>query len=86
MRLVLLAGFSALMLTGCATFKRQLPPLASTVPPPAAATQRCQRTTLQIQPDGSMNSADAERALRERDGDLARCDAKRALAIDAWPK
>jgi hypothetical protein len=33
-----------------------------------------------------MTSADAEAALRTGDVDLAECDAKRQLLIDAWPK
>jgi len=33
-----------------------------------------------------MNSAQAERNLQQGDIDLATCDAKRQLAIDAWPQ
>jgi hypothetical protein len=33
-----------------------------------------------------MTSADTEGAIRQGDVDLAECDAKRQLLVDAWPK
>ena len=36
--------------------------------------------------DGSLSSAQAEAALRDRDVDLAVCDARRKAAVDAWPQ
>lgn len=33
-----------------------------------------------------MNSAQAERNLQQGDVDLAECEAKRRLAIEAWPQ
>ncbi|VXC81543.1 hypothetical protein SPHINGOT1_20145 [Sphingomonas sp. T1] len=41
---------------------------------------------MRRQPDGSANSADTEWSLRDARADLALCDARRGLAVDAWPR
>jgi hypothetical protein len=41
---------------------------------------------MQRQSDGSANSADGEATIRVRTIDLATCDARRKLAVDAWPR
>jgi hypothetical protein len=48
-------------------------------------TERCTRTPIARNPDGSLASWQAEQALRARDRDLKACDDKRQLAVDAWP-
>ena len=86
MKRLLLAVLPAFLLSGCLASKRTLPPSFLPLPPvPAALATPCQRTPMQVQSDGSMNSADTERALRQRDGDLARCEGKRAMGAAAWP-
>lgn len=86
MKKLMLAVLPAFLLSGCLASKRTLPPSFLPLPPvPPALATPCQRTAVQTQSDGSMNSADAERALRQRDGDLARCDGKRAMGAAAWP-
>lgn len=82
-KLPLVACF-ALTLSACAGSKRQPPPLAyQPPPPPATATLQCGRTPL---PDRDLTSADAEQALRDRDVDLAQCDALRAMLVAGWPR
>lgn len=77
----------ALMLGACAPSRPAPLPLAWQVPPPPqVALQPCTRTPLPTSPDGALTSAAAERALRERDIDLALCEARRRAAIEAWPE
>jgi hypothetical protein len=74
------------MLTACGASRRAPPPLAySPAPPPAVAVEPCTRTPIKPSPDGTLTSAGAELALRERDMDLMQCEAKRRAAIEAWP-
>jgi hypothetical protein len=57
------------------------------IPPvPAEATKPCTATPVRRQPDGSSNSADAEGSIRDARADLALCDARRGLAVQAWPR
>jgi len=85
----LLAGLFALALSACGGSN----PIASAsfLPPPptlplAARPDPCQPTPLQSQADHSLSSADAERAIRNADADLARCRADRNRYRDAWPQ
>ena len=57
------------------------------IPPvPAEAKKPCTPTPMRRQPDGSANSADAEWSLHDARADLALCDLRRGLAVDAWPR
>ena len=82
-----LATSLASMLAGCGV-SRQMPPRSDFVlpPPPMALTEPCSRTPIEALLDGTLNAAGVERALRQRDIDLARCDAKREAGAAAWPK
>lgn len=82
------AGLLVLVLAGCGTSR----PIASPSflpPPPAplmvASPDPCRPTPLRTQADHSLASADAERAIRNGDADLARCRADRDRYRDAWP-
>ncbi|MBB5696994.1 hypothetical protein FHR19_000319 [Sphingomonas yantingensis] len=50
------------------------------------AKARCLPTPVERQADGGATSAQAEAAIRQGRIDLAACDARRQLAVDAWPK
>lgn len=77
----------ALTLSACGASTRTPPPSAYIPPsPPPAATQPCTRTAIETDATGGLTSAGAEAALRARDIDLARCEARRAAAIAAWPE
>lgn len=47
---------------------------------------RCLPTPTDRQTDGSATSADAEATIRTSRADLAQCDARRQLLLDAWPR
>lgn len=84
---LMLAALPALLLTACAGSTRSTLPFSPQIPPvPAEATRRCQPTPMQRRSDGSANSADAEATIRAARADLAACDARRQLAVDAWPR
>lgn len=83
------AGLTALALTGCVGSR----PIASPsflppppTPPAAAQPDPCRPAPLRTQADHSLTSADAERAIRTGDADLARCRADRDRYRDAWPR
>lgn len=83
------AGLFALVLTGCGGSKPIASPSFLPPPPtPPAATQpdSCRPTPLLPQADHSLSSADAERAIRNGDIDLARCRADRDRYRAAWPQ
>lgn len=74
----------ACLLSGCLGSTRIAPPSFPPVPTPLLT--RCLPTPIATQADGSLSSADAERAIRQGDIDLARCDGLRQLAVEAWPR
>jgi len=83
------AGLLVLALSGCGTSKPIAP--SSFLPPPptppvASLPDPCRPTPLQSQADHSLASADAERAIRNGDADLARCRADRDRYREAWPR
>ena len=82
----LLAGLCALARTACAGSTRLMPSLPTIPTPPVAATAPCQPTRVPRQADGSATAADAEDAIRSGRLDLAACEAKRRLLLDAWPR
>jgi len=82
------AGLLALALTGCGGSKPIASPSFLPPPPalpPAALPDPCLPTSILSQADHSLNSADAERAIRNGDADLARCRTDRDRYRDAWP-
>ena len=81
-----LAGLSALALTACSASTRSIVTLPTLPPPPSAALLPCRPTSMPRQPDGSATSADAEGAIRTGRADLAACDDKLRLLLDAWPR
>lgn len=50
------------------------------------AATPCARTPIQAGAEGALSAAAAEQALRARDIDLARCEARRRAAAEAWPE
>jgi hypothetical protein len=46
----------------------------------------CLPTPQHRQADGSATAADDDATIRDARFDLAACDDKRRLAVDAWPK
>jgi hypothetical protein len=54
--------------------------------PPAAALEPCEATPQHRQPDGSASASDDDATIRDGRFDLKRCDDKRRLAIEAWPR
>ena len=87
MRKLLLAVLPALMLTACLGSTRSTLGYSPAIPPvPADSKKPCTATPMRRQPDGSANSADAEGSLRDARADLALCDVRRGLAVDAWPR
>ncbi len=85
MRKLMLAACAAAMLTGCGRSICSTPPLPRLPPPPAAATAPCLPTPQRRQADGSATAADDDGTIRDGRADLAACDDKRRLAIEAWP-
>lgn len=84
---LLLAASSVAALTGCATSTRLMPISPTEVPgPPAAALEPCTPTPQHRQPDGSASSSDDDATIRDGRFDLKRCDDKRRLVIEAWPR
>ena len=83
-RLMLVACAVAL-LTGCKQSMCSTPALQKLQPPPVAATEPCRPTPQHRQADGSATAADDDATIRDGRFDLAACDDKRRLAIDAWP-
>jgi hypothetical protein len=66
---------------------RSTPPSFPAVPAvPMEATKRCLPSRTERQADGSATSADAEATIRAARADLVRCDARRQLAVEAWPR
>ena len=87
MRKLTLAVLPAFLLTACAGSTHSTLSYLPVIPPvPAEATKPCLPTAVRRQADGAANSADAEWSLRDARADLARCDARRALAVDGWPR
>ena len=87
MRKLLLAVLPAFLLTACLGSTRSTLSYSPATPPvPAEAKKPCTATPMRRQPDGSANSADTEWSLRDARTDLALCDARRGLAVDAWPR
>jgi hypothetical protein len=86
MRRPWLAGLLALPLSACAGSKMIAPPFFPTPPRPALAIpDPCRPAPLVTQPDHSLTSADAERAIRQGDQDLAQCRADRDRYRAALP-
>ncbi len=78
---------SAFLLTACFGLNRPAPDSSPPPPPPPAELlEPCNPTPRVYNPDATMSRAQVERNLGVADTDLAKCEAKRALAIDAWPK
>ena len=87
MRKLLLAVLPAFLLTACAASTRSTLSYSPVIPAsPAEARKPCLPSPMPRQPDGSANSADAEGSLRDARADLALCDVRRGLAVDAWPR
>ncbi len=87
MRKLLLAVLPAFLLIACAESTRSTLNYSPVIPPvPAEATKPCTATPMRRQPDGSANASDAEGAIRDARADLALCDVRRALAVNAWPR
>ena len=75
-----------LALTACAV-SRPMPPRSASPPRiPQMAAIPCARTPIQAGAEGALSAAAAEQALRARDIDLARCEARRRAAAEAWPQ
>ena len=86
MRKLLQAVLPAFLLTACLGSTRSTLSYSPAIPTvPAEAKKPCTATPMRRQPDGSANSADTEWSLRDARADLALCDARRGLAVDAWP-
>lgn len=78
-----------LTLGACTPSTLSVPPSFRPLPSPmpvTASPDPCLPTPLPTQPDGSLSSAGAERAIRAGDADLARCRADRNRYRDAWPQ
>ena len=87
MRKLLLAVLPACLLTACAESTRSTLNYSPVIPPvPAEARKPCTPTPVRRQPDGSASSSDAEGSIRDARADLALCDVRRALAVEAWPR
>jgi hypothetical protein len=54
--------------------------------PPAAALVACTPTPQHRQPGGEATSADDDATIRDGRFDLAECNARRRLLVDAWPR
>jgi len=88
MKRVALVLATALTLSACARSKQLAAPFFRPPPPPRpqmASPDPCRPTPLRPRADGSLNSAEAERAIRAGDADLARCRADRDRYREAWP-
>lgn len=83
---LMLAGPCALALTACAASTRSTATLPTLPSPPDATLAACRPTPVPRQTDGSATSGDAESAIRTGRADLAACDDKRRLLLDAWPR
>ena len=83
---LMLAACVAVMLTACGRSTCSTPALPRLPPPPAAATAPCLPTPQHRQADGSATAADDDATIRDARFDLAACDDKRRLAIEAWPR
>ncbi len=87
MRKLMLAVLPAFLLIACAESTRSTLSYSPAIPAvPAEATKPCIATAMRRQTDGTANSSDAEGSIRDARADLALCDARRALAVDAWPR
>ena len=86
MRKLMLAVLLACLLTACAGSTHSTLSYSPVIPPvPAEATKPCTATPVRRQPDGSATSSDTEGSIRDARVDLALCDARRSLAVGAWP-
>lgn len=86
MRRLMLAAFAAVALTGCARSTRSMPSLPTLPRPPAAALVPCVATPQHRQADGSASAADDDATIRDGRFDLAACEARRRLLVEAWPR
>lgn len=86
MQRLMLAACCAVALTGCARSMASTPISPAIPAPPAAALMQCRPTPQHRQPDGSATAADDDATIRDGRFDLAACDDKRRLLIDAWPR
>lgn len=88
MRARLLAALCVLPLTACSGLNKRVPPSFQPppVPIPAELLEPCLPLSLQTGADGSLTSAGVEQAISGGDAALARCEAKRRLAVTAWPR
>lgn len=86
MRRLMPAALCVAALTGCARSMPLMPSLPRLPAPPAAALEPCRPTPQHRQPDGSATAADDDATIRDGRFDLAACDDKRRLLLDAWPR
>jgi hypothetical protein len=87
MRKALLGVLPAALLSACMGSTRSMPPSSISRPsPPAEALAPCLPTPQRRQTDGSATAGDDESTIRDGRFDLRRCDDKRRLLIEAWPK
>jgi hypothetical protein len=87
MRKLMLAVLPVCLLTACGGSTRSTLSYSPVIPPvPTEATKPCTATPVRRQPDGSANASDAEGTIRDARADLALCDVRRQLAVDAWPR
>lgn len=83
---LMLAALCAAALTGCARSTHSMPTSPQPPAPPASALIPCAPTPQHRQPDGSASAADDDATIRDGRFDLALCDDKRRILIDAWPR
>lgn len=86
MRNLMLAACCAALLTGCGPSTTSMPLSPNLPAPPAKAKEPCAPTPQRRQPDGSATAADDDGTIRDGRFDLAECEAKRRLLLEAWPR
>lgn len=87
MRRLLQVSLSAWLLTSCGPHRAIDSASSQVIPPaPQALTEKCSATPWLTNPDGSMASWQVTWNLISDALDLARCDDKRRLGAEAWPK
>ena len=78
---ILLPMFLVLMMAGCSTSRKVMPPPLAIPQPPSDALQPCAIPALL---GGSAEAV--ELALIERGAEIARCEAKRRALVQGWPR
>jgi hypothetical protein len=89
MRKALLAVSFAVTLSGCGILTHSTPRFGPPPPPPEkpkAAEEPCTPTPQHRQPDGSATAGDDQATISDGRTDLQRCEEKRRMLVDAWPK